>query len=59
VKSADVIGNLTELIDDYEQTGEDLWSRFNAPKERILDNAGRVVSAILERWPENPITWIT
>jgi len=30
LKSADVIGNLTELIDDYERTGEAVWARFNA-----------------------------
>jgi hypothetical protein len=55
VKSADVIGNLTELIDDYERIGEAVWPRFNAPTEKILDNARRVISAILERWLGNPL----
>ena len=55
LKSADVIGNLTELIDDYERTGEAVWARFNAPKEKILGNAHQVISAILERWPGNPL----
>jgi hypothetical protein len=55
VKSADVIGNLTELIDDYERIGEAVWTRFNAPKEKILENARRVISMILERWPGNPL----
>ncbi len=55
VKSADVVGNLTELIDDYERLGEAFWSRCNAPKEKILDNAHQVISAILRRWPGNPL----
>lgn len=55
LKSADVIGNLTELLDDYERIGEAVWAAFNAPKEKILDNAHRVISAILKRWPGNPL----
>lgn len=55
VKSADIISNISEIIDDYEEIGENVWIRFNAPKEKILENASRLISAILLRWPESPL----
>ena len=55
LKSADIISNLSELLDDYEQEGESIWARFNAPKEKMLENAYKVISAIRRRWPENPL----
>ncbi len=50
VKSADVIGNMSELLDDYESEGEDVWTRFNAPKEKILENAYLVILELVARW---------
>jgi (p)ppGpp synthase/HD superfamily hydrolase len=55
VKSADIIGNLTELIDDYERIGDDVWKRFNASKKNLLGNARRVITALLQRWPQSPL----
>jgi (p)ppGpp synthase/HD superfamily hydrolase len=55
VKSADVIGNTSELMADYEQDGESVWARFNASKEKIITNTSKVVAAILRRWPESPL----
>lgn len=53
VKSADIISNATELIDDYEQDGEKVFARFNAPKEKLLLHYLRAITAITARWPEN------
>jgi len=55
VKSADVIANISEILDDHAQEGENIWNRFNAPKQQLLGNANRVISALLQRWPENPL----
>ena len=56
LKSADIISNLSELLDDQRKDGEGVWERFNAPKEKILRHANGVISAIRKRWPENPLT---
>jgi hypothetical protein len=55
VKSADVMSNTSELLEDYEGVGDEVFERFNAPKERILQNCLRLIRAIVERWPENPL----
>ena len=55
VKSADVISNSTELIEDYDRHGEDTFARFNAPKERTLGHTLKVVAALLDRWPDSPL----
>lgn len=55
LKSADVISNMSELFDDYARNGEAAFSPFHAPKEKVLENARRVVAALLRRWPENPL----
>ncbi len=53
IKSADVISNMSELLDDYEQEGEGVWERFNAPKDKLLQNSHRVISALINQWPES------
>ena len=55
VKSADIISNATELIEDYRDGGETTFTRFNAPKEKILQHYLRAIDAIIERWPHNPL----
>lgn len=55
VKSADVINNTTELLYDYSQEGDKVWSRFNAPREKMLENALRVISALVNQWPDSPL----
>lgn len=54
VKSADIISNTTELIEDYEQAGEEVFARFNAPKDKLLQHYQHVIVAIIENWVENP-----
>ena len=36
ISAADKTHNLLSIIQDYETYGDDLWSRFNAPKEEQL-----------------------
>lgn len=55
VKSADVISNVSELIDDYKKDGDQVFLRFNAPKERMIDRQLKLINAILEQWKENPL----
>ena len=54
VKSADIISNLSELIDDYDKDGEQVFLRFNASKDKKIKNSIETITAIMESWPENP-----
>ncbi len=54
VKSADVISNLSELINDYDKDGDQVFLRFNAPKYRIIKNYLETITAIIENWKESP-----
>lgn len=55
VKSADIISNASELIDDYRRYGDEVFERFNAPKEKVLENNLNTIEAILGRWDGNPL----
>lgn len=55
VKSADVLSNANELIDDYRKSGEQVFDRFGAPKEKVLAHNLRTIDAISARWQENPL----
>lgn len=55
VKSADVISNVTELIDDYIVCGDDIFKRFGGPKEKVVANYLEAMSMILLRWKDSPL----
>jgi len=55
VKSADIIANTRELIEDYKKDGEEIFIRFNAPKEKIIKNYLETIEALIKRWPENKL----
>jgi (p)ppGpp synthase/HD superfamily hydrolase len=55
VKSADIISNTSELIDDYDRDGEKIFERFAASKEKFLAHQLALMRAIKLRWPENPL----
>jgi (p)ppGpp synthase/HD superfamily hydrolase len=55
VKSADIISNATELIDDYKKDGNKIFFRFHAPKGKILNHYILSIEAIIKRWPKNPL----
>lgn len=55
LKSADVVANMGELIQDYYREGDGAFVNFNASKEEILENKEELISAILSKWQENPL----
>ena len=55
VKSADIIANIRELIEDYKKDGEEIFIRFNAPKEKIIKNYLETIEALIKKWTENPL----
>ena len=55
IKSADIIANVSELVDDYARHGEKVFESFNAPKEKMLRNQMETIRIISERWAENPL----
>lgn len=55
VKSADIISNASELVDDYRREGEAVFAHFNAPKEKILKHYAEAIAAIVGKWEESPL----
>jgi hypothetical protein len=55
IKSADVIGNTSELIDDHARYGDEIFEIFNAEKEDFVENQLKVINALVECWKENPL----
>ena len=58
LKSADVISNTSEILDDYKKEGDKIFERFNSPepkKENSLKNYIKVMETILDYWSENPL----
>ena len=55
VKSADLISNISEIIADYQVEGDVIFERFNASKDKTIAHYLRMVTAVIEKWPENPL----
>jgi (p)ppGpp synthase/HD superfamily hydrolase len=55
VKSADVVSNLSELLDDYEKFGDETFERFNAPKKDLIQHSLQVIETLLKNWKGNPL----
>ena len=55
VKSADILSNTSEILDDYRKDGERVFARFKAPKEKVLRNYIEAIELITSKWPENPL----
>lgn len=55
LKSADIISNVSETLDDYKDEGEKVFERFHAPKEKILEFHIKFMEGILNMWDENPL----
>src|SRR5258706_5478253 len=54
VKAADVVTNVSEILEDSRQEGPNTFRRFNAPKEKVVRHYMETMEAILDRWPEIP-----
>jgi (p)ppGpp synthase/HD superfamily hydrolase len=55
VKSADVLHNLTDLVEDLKKDGDKIWERFNATKEDTLMRYDAIIPEIKRVWPKNPL----
>lgn len=55
VKSADLLNNTSEIVEDYARYGEPMFARFNESKEKVLLHYIDAIHAVLARWPENPL----
>lgn len=55
VKSADVLSNGRELVDDYGRHGDEVFGRFAVSKGETLANYMRIIEALLHRFPESPL----
>lgn len=55
VKSADVLHNLSELLDDLDKHGESVFKKFNASKTDTLLRYERLIPEIRKAWNENPL----
>jgi len=54
VKSADIISNVSEILEDYRKEGPNIFRRFNAPKEKVVRHYKETMETVLSRWPEIP-----
>jgi hypothetical protein len=55
VKSADIISNVSEILDDHRKVGDEVFSNFNAPKEKTLEHYYNTIGALLKKWEESPL----
>ena len=55
LKSADVISNLSEMLDDIKREGEQVFLRFNATREQKIKHSLETIAAILQSWKKNPL----
>lgn len=55
VKSADIISNMSETLDDYLRYGEEVFNRFGAPKEKVIAHQLEAIQAILKKWKKIPL----
>lgn len=56
ISAADKTHNLLSIIRDYETYGDDLWSRFNAPKEEQLWYYQAVTGVVEEKLEPGVLT---
>lgn len=55
VKSADLLQNLTESIEDWKLAGDAMFEKFNASKEDVLWRYQAVLSSLEKAWRDNPL----
>lgn len=58
LKSADIISNVSEIVDDFSRDGYKDFKNFSAPepkRENTIQNYLNVMNAIMESWSENPL----
>ncbi|MEK7093241.1 MAG: HD domain-containing protein [Patescibacteria group bacterium] len=55
VKSADIIANNAETLEDHAVGGDVVFERFSEPKEKTVGHSLRVIEKLLAKWPESPL----
>ncbi len=55
VKTADVIQNLSDLLIDYDEKGDDAYSHFNAPKEKQINRFQNLLYELEKAYPQNSL----
>ncbi len=55
VKSADIISNMSETLDDYLRYGDEVFSRFSVSKEKVIAHQLKAINAIAICWKKNPL----
>lgn len=55
LKSADIISNMFDLFDNYKNEGESVFSKFHAPKEKLIENYLMTITILIDKWPESPL----
>ncbi len=56
VKSADILANTNEIIEDYKKDGDQIFVRFNASKVKLLKNYLETITILINKYPESPLT---
>lgn len=54
VKSADLIGNASEILEDYAHEGRAIFDRFNGG-DKMIHHYIQAMNAVMERWLNNPL----
>ncbi|HSW90029.1 MAG TPA: HD domain-containing protein, partial [Patescibacteria group bacterium] len=55
VKSADVLHNLSELIDDIQIDGVAVLDKFNAGRDQTIHRYQKLIAELGRVWPANPL----
>lgn len=55
LKSADIIANNAETLEDYAVEGDATFERFSQSKEKTVGQTQKVIQALLVKWPESPL----
>ncbi|MDO8512647.1 MAG: HD domain-containing protein [bacterium] len=55
LKSADFLHNISDLLIDLEEEGEDAWKCFSAPKEPMTEHLKKLAESLSKAWSENPL----
>ncbi len=55
LKSADIIANGSEIIDDYKKEGDGIFKVFNAPKDKIIDYYFKAITLLIGQYPKSPL----
>ena len=56
VKSADLISNVSEILEDYKNDGERVFHRFNAPADKVIRHCREAMETVLGVWKDNPFS---